>query len=265
MSRGALYIATGEDFIREAEIAVKSLHEEMPELRKAIVTDGSVSPTGFDQVIKLDDPSYGFRDKIAGLRQTPYDQTVFLDTDTYVYDDFSELFDILSKFDIAATHNQNRDLHTYNPEVPKCFPEYSTGVLAYNKFIAEPLIDEWDNVYDGDELGDQPSFRKVLYKSDIRVATLPREYNCAIKSPGHVVKPVKIFHGRLIDINTPGAEMYYPMENAIGRINTDDGHRLFTRGGYVLGLNPPLRERLRHSLRERGLAETVRAGLTKLF
>jgi hypothetical protein len=265
MSCGILYTATGREFVEEAELAVKSLSREMPNIPKTIVTDGHTSPTGFDQVIEIENPTYGFQDKISGLRQTPYDKTVFLDTDTYVYNDFSELFDLLSEFDLAATHNQNRDIYTYNPGVPSCFPEYSTGVVAYNKSASESLFEEWYNSYTGDEIGDQPSFRKMLYQSNIRIATLPREYNCAIKSPGHVVKPVKIFHGRLVSLETPGATKYYPVEEGVSRINSTNGHRLFTVGGYLTDMSPPFREVLRHSFRERGLVGTLRVAVNKLL
>jgi len=211
MSNGALYVATGEQFVEEAEVAAKSLSEQMPDLPIAIVTNEETNPTGFDKEIKLSDPSYGFEDKIKGLQRAPYDRTLFLDTDTLVAENIAEVFDLLDNFDVAVTHNQNRDLFSENPGVPDCFPEHSTGVISLKKSTTQDFFKRWLRLYDDGHSGDQISFRKALYESDIRVATLPREYNYSVRTPAHIVDNAKVFHGRLFRIDSPGAARYYTM------------------------------------------------------
>ena len=50
-----------------------------------------------------------------------------------------------------------------------------------------------------ESLPDQPSFRKALYESSLRLATLPPEYNCRLPFPGFLHDPVRILHGRTTD------------------------------------------------------------------
>jgi hypothetical protein len=257
MSEGVLYVATGNQFVQEAELAVETLSREMPQLSSAIVTDRKTNPSGFDTVIRLANPSYGFEDKIKGINKSPYDKTVLLDTDTYVVESFSEIFKLLSSFDIAVTHNQNRDIYTSNIGVPRCFPEYSSGVIGFNKITTKILFDSWMQLYETDHNGDQPSFRKALYESDIRIATLPREYNYSVRTPAHIIKDVKIFHGRLFDFESSGASQYYTIQDSTQRVNEDQGHRLLAMGGYRRNIHPPLRHRIRKSIENRGIIGTI--------
>ena len=257
MSKGAVYVATGEQFVKEAELAVKSLSDKMPDLSTTIVTDQGTDPSGFDNVLRLAEPSYSFKDKILGLQMSPYEKCVFLDTDTYVSKPFPELFELLNQFDIAVTHNQNRDIHTSNLGVPKSFPEYSTGVIAFNKSETSNLFENWLKSYEDRHNGDQPAFRKCLYEDDIRVTTLPREYNYSVRIPAHLVKTVIIFHGRLLDINSPGAPLYYNIPDSVSRINSEKGHRLLTTGGYFRSTDPPITHRICDSINNRGIVGSI--------
>lgn len=40
------------------------------------------------------------------MLHSPFEHTIFLDTDTFVCGDFSELFDLLDHFDIAMSHDR---------------------------------------------------------------------------------------------------------------------------------------------------------------
>jgi len=267
MERGVLYVAVGNEFVDEATISARTLQQEMPDLPTAIVSDEDVSASVFDTVIEVDDPCFGFRDKIAGIRRSPFDQTVYLDTDVFVAGAFPELFEVLDRFDIAATHNPNRDLDTSDLDVPASFPEYNTGVLAYDTAACADLFEAWADQYRDDHAHDQPSFRKVTYESDVRIATLPREYNCMIRYPGKVVEPVKIFHGRLLEMDSPGAPKYFDVEDAVDRVNGYEGHRIYKRGGRIAGWPRVGRmmHLLRYSLRTRGVAGTVKSGSVEVW
>ena len=266
MDQGILYVATGDDFVDEAQISVKTLRDSMDNVPIAIVTDRSRNLADFDEVITLSNPSYGFRDKIQGMRQSPYEHTVFLDTDTYIHDGFTELFDLLDRFDIAATHNQNRDLYTGTSlGVPEAFPEYSSGVVAFNKSDTEKLFNTWLETYEESHPGDQPSFRKSLYECNIQLATIPREYNLSPRIPSHVSKNIKIFHGRLLDIKSPGADKNVELEDIMGKMNQSSGHRLFDKNGYQVVPNSSLLYRLDRSLETNGINETIKKGVQKIY
>ena len=76
-----------------------------------------------------------FLAKLYAITQSPYAETLFLDTDTEIKKPISSLFNILKKFDIAIAPGpmtqppvDNEDLLN---ELPNEFPELNTGVILY--------------------------------------------------------------------------------------------------------------------------------------
>ena len=257
MNKGILYAATEEDLVREAQTSAKTVKDEMGDLPIAIVTESETNPDGFDVVINLESPTHGFQDKILAMEKSPFEKTLYLDTDTYMNDDVQDVFEALDHFDIAAVHNQNRDIYTEkNLGVPQCFPEYNSGVVAFNKSETKTFFKKWLKEYSEDHQGDQPSFRKVLYERDLQIATLPNEFNYLPRYPGHIVKDVKIFHGRLLDINTFGAQQYFDLEEVADKVNLGSGHRLYIQGGYQVGPQMSFIQRIERSIKKRGIIGT---------
>ena len=102
----------------------------------------------------------------------------------------------------------------------------------------DTLFDHWLHLYDRDSqdeseffqsrscdkkqkgVNDQPSLRESVYRSTLRVATLPPEYNCRITSLGYVHGAVKIFHGRHPDL-----------EGLARRVNSSTTGRLYRMNG----------------------------------
>jgi hypothetical protein len=263
---GILYVATGEEFVNEAELSARTVQAVMPDIPIAIATD--VEPTfDFDYVIEISDPAHGFVDKITNISLSPFDRTLYLDTDIYLDSDVSELFDLLDRFDIAVAHNHNREV--YNPPgIPASFPEYNTGVIVYenDSRFAEFASDWADNhaeILATVETHDQPSFRKTLFESDLQIATLTPEYNCMVRYPGHVRNPIKIAHARLLDIETPGEEMSVDAQRSVEKLNSLEGHRLFLprRGKGVAILystDGPIYKRVINSFRRHGIRHTIK-------
>lgn len=162
----------------------------------------------FDEIHVLCDPSGSFDDKIRPLKSTPFQKTLFVDTDTVFLDAVPELFALLNRFDLAYCHAPNRIGSGENNRVqgvPDCFPEANTGVLLYNNIAAfRDLVDAWDEIYSWQRSSptppshDQPAFREALYHSCIQAYVLPPEYNLRTSLPmfkGRGLK-AKILHGR---------------------------------------------------------------------
>jgi hypothetical protein len=237
MSKGIIYAATGEQFVREAVISAQSVREIHPDMSITLFSDVGSDHTVFDSIITLDEPEYGFGDKITALPKTPYDRTLFLDTDIYVCEDISSIFDLLDRFDLAAAHNHNREAPEAAElnDVPDSFPEYNTGVLLYNDTAdSMELLRAWKQHYlrrRKQDPHDQPSFRQALYESDIRFATLTPEFNCMVRYPGHVRNRVRMCHARLLDIQTPGSNISINVPKAAETLNAHDTHRLFVPNG----------------------------------
>lgn len=246
---GIVYIATGSGFVREAVRSAETVRKVMPDSNICLITDKATTDSVFNVVIRVPDAEYGFVDQITYMPYSPYEQTLFLDTDIYVYEDVSELFDLLDRFDIAVAHNHNRQAWELNA-VPESFPEYNSGVVVYrNEDEFRQFTEQWIDIYwemaDSPETQNQPSFRKALYESNLRIATLPTEYNCMVRYPGHAVGTVKIFHGRLLDIDTPGAVKYVRMSDAVEKINEFPDHRVFTTLGGIRVYSDRQHSRLR--------------------
>lgn len=235
--RGIVYIATGSEFVREAARSAETARDAMPDVNVCLITDKSVSNSVFDAVIRVSDPEHGFVDQIKYMQYSPYERTLFLDTDIYVYEDVSELFTLLDRFDIAAAHDHDRQSWELK-DVPESFPEYNSGVVVFrNNDTLKQFTERWAEHYwqmaNSPEAQNQPSFRRTLYESELRLATLPTEYNCMVRYPGHAIGTVKLFHGRLLNVETPGAPEYVDMEETVKKLNDFPEHRVFTILGGV--------------------------------
>jgi len=122
---------------KRARIEMMAILQELQRRRShiAFVVDDvkliQESGISYDQILVLENPLYGYEDKLSGMMLAPYEHTLFLDADTYVVRPIPELFQLLDRFDIAAKHNSRRRA-AFLEDVPDSFPEYNTGVVAYH-------------------------------------------------------------------------------------------------------------------------------------
>lgn len=227
--RGVVYCATGEDYVSEAKISARSLKEHNPSLSITMFTDGAREPDIFDEVRKISSSGNGFLDFIRAMERTPYDETLFLDSDTYITDNLSDIFASLERFDFVISQipgHITSGKGDFAPDVPDSFPQYNTGVIAYtsNDAVIE-LLSEWQSVFedaleDGFAGHDQGFLSELLWHKDVRYLTLPPEYNCRFVFPGSVSGKVKILHGR-----------HHNLPAMANRLNSERGMRVFT-GSY---------------------------------
>lgn len=206
-SRGVIYIATGRRHLDEMLVSARSLRRHMPDLPIVLFTDQRDLPGGvFSEIRPVENPRHSFIDKIAPLRGTPFERTVFLDTDTFVCAPIPDLFEILDRFELAVSRAPLR--HDRPFATPNCFTELNTGVMAYRRSDnVDALFADWLRLYEMEvaETGrmdsDQPAFREALYRSPATFYVLPQEYNLRTVMPAAVGRcEVKIVHGRAPDI-----------------------------------------------------------------
>lgn len=198
---GVVYVAIGEQYVGEAIRSARSLRAKMSRLPITIFTNEKLGDSSiFSQVQAVPVGVSPKVVKIACLLRTPYERTLYLDVDTFVYSAFPELFHLLDRFDVGAAISPQR-IKRPNRLIPACFPEVNTGVILY-KFSKkiQDLFVEWQHLYErqGKRAGaqDEPPFRQALYQSGVQIAPLPSEYNCRIAYPNCVNGIVKIVHGR---------------------------------------------------------------------
>lgn len=279
MQQGVIYIATGERHVAEALVSARSLKTHMPHLAVTLYTDQAAVASEVDAVVAF--AAHGYLSRIPALEASPYERTLFLDSDTYVCGDLAGLFALLDEFDIALAQSPTRAIYEVEG-VPDSFPEFNAGVMLYRRSPAvQAALRDWAERFarfqeqrDRGEVRwlrpegkrilshDQGALREALYWSRLRIATLPPEYNCRFTQPGFVDGPVKILHGRGLDLATVAAAF----NQTTGRRGYEErAGRLRVRrypepdsAAYSLG-------NIRYTLRRRGVRWTAGAAVRRLF
>ena len=131
MEKGVLYIASGSTYIEDAIKSARSI-KQSTNLSISLVADRPVEDPHFDTVIESDDFLYHYGDSVLQIPELPYENTILLDTDTIISDDFDELFSLTSNFDVAAaTIAESKS--EIGEKVPAPLPEFNTGVVLFNR------------------------------------------------------------------------------------------------------------------------------------
>ena len=202
--RAILYSAYGKEYVAEAlDFASRTRESISGDIKLILDTDQNLSEkdaksSPFDYVNisknleKFKTTNLKYRCKIQSMidfcKHEDFDRFLFLDTDAYVVTPKAlEVFDLLDRYDIAMSHahirhsnkTPEKTFENMDPLVPSCFPEFNTGVIVFKKNCID-FLQEWLNLYMSSsiiQVHDQPSLRRIAYFTDLRIATLPEEYN----------------------------------------------------------------------------------------
>jgi hypothetical protein len=187
MKKGILYCATEGNasggrlqFLEECEISAKRVKELHPDIGITLVVDHATEKSieCFDEVIQFDKkflnsfPSKNnFLIKNLAFLSSPYEHTIFLDSDTYIINEeciLTELFEETKEYDFCAT---------LEPASPN-YDIFSTGVVSFKKTYS--FLMEWLRISGGEATNDQDSLEKILI-SDGSI----NEFNLKIKVLHH--------------------------------------------------------------------------------
>jgi len=244
-SRGFVYAAVGQKYVDEAAQSARTLRKHHPKHPIALVTDADAKADAlFDEVILIDDPKKSIEDKLQ-MDLAPFDRTLFLDTDTLIAADVSDVFDLLDSFDLVF-HQPSMGYHYKLDGVPHSFPEPNTGVIGWRKSEAiSAFFELWRTYFKEYESEmsrewDQRSFRHAAIASkDLRLGILPYEYNFMPYWPIPAMRNAMILHGRPFDMlqsvaksvnESHGARTYVPR---VGIVKHYSSHSL----GELAGLS----------------------------
>lgn len=246
MTQGVIYVATGEKYIAEALASAASLKARSPALPVCFFTDQALTSSLVDQIIPLEQAKYHPTLKPRCLAASPFDRTLFLDTDTYVCADLSGMFALLDRFDLAAVHDNHafqgsalRHLADVMTSVPEAFVQFNGGVILFRRSPAmTELFKRWIQLIErnerlaaergGKHQRDQTALREAIYESSLQVATLPREYNCRYHFVGALNSDPKILHGRKGDFASVAGQLNCGAQPRVF-MNYAKGMRVVTR------------------------------------
>jgi hypothetical protein len=222
---GIVYSCSGDAYVEEALRSARSSlrHNPIPHL---LFATAEVEDEPGLSVVRFEPSANPYVDKIANMRRSPFQRTLYLDTDTFVVDQIVHLLALLDNYEIAAAQASGyRGLA--DPEVPAAFYELNTGVLAWRAGErAQDFMRDWQATYEAwllDEpfpgagkasarriarsqatgrtqsLGgaaDQPAFRRCAWQHGLSLFVLGPEYNLRLGEPTAVVERVRVIHGR---------------------------------------------------------------------
>lgn len=219
---GVLYSCSGERYIAEALRSARSSlrHNPLPHL--LFVSDEPADAAGVSTA-RFEPSANPYADKIANMRRSPFERTLYLDSDTFVVDEIAHLLGLLDHYDMAAAYTaEGRGPH--DPGVPPAFYEFNTGLLAWranDRMTA--FMRSWEETYlewsqHGDPFptpgkgsrsgrADQLAFRRCAWEHGVRLFVLAPEYNFRLGYPTTVQERVRVIHGRHPDYEALAARI----------------------------------------------------------
>ena len=202
---GICYVADCDAYIDEALKSVATVRHYMPDISIAMVAPADLfrSGTQITDWVELRQSRTGPVLKSEAWL-APYERVLYIDTDTIILGDLTEVFDLLDRFDIVSTPEPNgRPDRGVESGVPTCFPEINNGFLAFRK---TPDVQRFFGIWlaEFDDLrrqrgvtANQPAFRIALWKCNfINYLTLGHEYNLLIHTNCSVAGRVLVLHDR---------------------------------------------------------------------
>jgi hypothetical protein len=232
-------VAIGQAFVREAAVAATSARRHLRD-PITLFTDHAEEALRFgcfDHVTAIERSGRRpHRDKLVAMLNTPYEQTLLLDTDVYVASSLDDNWELLEHYDMAAAVDRGYvDVFPPGHGVPDPYKEFNTGVLYFRRsseldrvlLRALELFDRLeDQPVEGGKVFDQTALRLALYGADLRLVPLPDEDNCRFATYGKLNGPVRVLHGRLPRAqHTPDS-----LERVLRRLNSTTVPRVFVAG-----------------------------------
>jgi hypothetical protein len=262
-SEGVLFVATGEGYRGLARRAAESVRRHCPGLAIDLFTDAPEASGAFDRVVVLDE--VWFRSRIDAMARTRFERTLHLDADLLVIADIRDVFEVLERFDVALAHDQARNSRSANTfwrrELPNAFPQFNGGVIAYRR--TEPVLGflrDWAEAMRASGLArDQPVLRELLWLSELRIATLPPEYNLLdyreVAAWGRLHTAPRILHHYKLHKHFTGRRM------EVTSVTDLVGPRVAARLPVLIDGDIPLARMAGRSPRKAGALDWGRAGV----
>jgi|GEM_PF-5340734 len=138
---GVLFIAFGRSYVSEAVFCAQSIRN-CSDIGIAIFCDSikSHERSLFD-FVSLIEPNHS-RAKVDYLKYTPFKNTLYLDSDTQVVEDITDIFSLLERFDLAMAHDFARKRQRWCEIIPE-YKRIPDGFSEFGK-VAQHLNHRFD-------------------------------------------------------------------------------------------------------------------------
>ncbi len=196
--KGVIYTASGDRYVKEAIYSAKTLKKYNKSIGTTLFTsDINVSSPYFDNVIHQPPIKHPQKYKIENMLNSPYEYTLYLDSDTQITDKIEELFDFLLNYDLGVTNrvkcNWGHPVEFIDYIDETC---YNGGFLLFKKNEkVNTFIQAWydkmaknkdEDIKPGTATGDQMPLNELFFEDNL-VSSLGIAY---------VILPNKIYNAR---------------------------------------------------------------------
>lgn len=176
MNNGYLYCVYSKDgcpnkfFNNQFLVSYKSLKKTLPKCKVAIYTNIKFENVyGIDHVIYDSEIEKNHISKATALLKSPYQKTIFLDTDTIIHRKIiDDIFDVLDEFNFTCCHGNFWSSG-------KIYPDLNTGLIGVNKNdFTKARISEWISKHIKNKCkSDQKFFREIFMEHKKEFYILP--------------------------------------------------------------------------------------------
>jgi hypothetical protein len=211
---GVIYVAVGQRWLEEAVYSATTFKKFNPKLPITLFTNKNYPKTEiFDTIKIVEDYIDPFKYKIWAMMHSPYERTLYIDTDTEIKGALYEIYQHLDHADIAIAgmrwmDRDSKPAKLVAYEMPSPFTNrhivYNTGVVAFRKSATfQNFVHLWyDKIKIGAKPGigcDQDHFNKMLgedldIKLNLKIAKIPNTIYNARMVFFEKMKQDKIFH-----------------------------------------------------------------------
>lgn len=221
---GFITTAVGDRrYHRYAHNLVSDLQRIHPTIPIAVGTDDPESFPGCHTIPIAHISEKRYRSKIETCLKSPFELSVFIDSDSRVLAPVSELFELLELVDIALAFADGREamqepIFSFKAQgLP-----LSSSTIAFRKSRSHGILERWLSEYEDGELfknrGDQQYLsRLILLHEGLRFAVLPPEYRMNTNLPQTVSGLVRIVTGSAAKSSLSVEELAEMFNGFVGR------------------------------------------------
>ncbi|MGH8978764.1 MAG: hypothetical protein ACRDV7_11860 [Acidimicrobiia bacterium] len=145
--RGVIYLVSGpKSYLSELSTSLTSLRRHDPDLAVTVFSRYELPKRARCEHVLYDNEHHPLQQKVLVFAESPYEQTLFIDTDTTILGPIAPVFDRLADANIALAHSPLLDTAHEPPRLVALEnpAEYNTGVVLYDdSAVAAAFLQRW--------------------------------------------------------------------------------------------------------------------------